>query len=297
MTSISGFYRDPNAASYAATLFSGKTATRAATSSSVPDQNAEITGGFSAGQRALARIVEILSLADGEGSEAADVTETMGYVTGVSGTEGDDSLTLTGRALYNVETGRGNDSLMVKTGALAAVSTGDGNDRLQAEASAVTDVDAGEGNDSVELLGRLLMNIGGGEGDDTMKLSGAALIGIDGGSGKDSLYLEGSRIFASGGEGDDTLDIHATDARASVELAFAAGDGKDSITTDTGLAIRFSGYSAADITVTTAKNRLTLTFKGSDDRITINLEGAAASGTAPAYQFGDDEGQTLLRIL
>ncbi|MDQ0454151.1 RTX toxin [Rhizobium paknamense] len=295
MTSINSFYRDPNAALYVSALFSRSPAP-SSLATSFPATGTASTRS-DAGQRALARIIEILSLADGESQDGADVNESLGYVTGVSGTEGDENLTLTGRALYNVETGGGDDSLAVKTGLMANISTGDGNDSVKAEASAITGLDAGSGDDDVQLLGKLLMTIAGGDGNDTIKASGSALIGIDGGSGNDTLYLEGSRIFASGGTGDDTIDIHQTGTDSTAELTFAAGDGKDKVTTDGPLLLRFSGYTASDMTVSASKDRLTITFKNSEDRITLSLEGDAATGSAPAFAFGEDNGNTVLRIL
>lgn len=295
MTSINSFYLNPNAARYAETLFARPAASVSSSSSFSAEDRSATTE--TAGQRALSRIIAILSLSGPDGSgNSATVDERLGYVTTASGTDGNDSLTFSARGLFDVETGAGDDSLTVKAGAVNAVSTGDGKDTIKAQARAITDIDGGAGDDDMQFIGTLLMGIQGGEGNDTIKASGQALIGIDGGAGNDTLYLEGNRIFASGGTGDDVIDIHQTGTNPLAELGFAAGDGKDKVTTDGALSIRLSGYTADDAMVSTANGKLTLTFKGSSDSITVSLTGKDQTGSAPSWHFTTDQGQTVLRI-
>lgn len=306
MTSINSFYRDPNAAANATRLFSNVTtqASQANPSFQSPltvqsPKTSDEDMGFTAGQRALARIIEILTLGDSATKDQASVSESNGYITNASGTQGDDTLTFTGRGLYNVDTGNGDDNVIAKSALIAGVSLGDGKDSLKASGSLIADVDGGAGNDDIQLTGSLIMNVSGGDGDDTIKASGKALIGIDGGDGNDTMYLEGARIFASGGKGNDTVTIHQTDkANGIAEYAFAAGDGQDTIATDGPLSLRFKGYNASDLTISRDKDNLVITMKGSDDKITVSLRDANnAANNAPAqYQFVSDNGQTVLKI-
>lgn len=299
MTSINSFYRDPNAVAYATQLFSAaKPQSLSATSQSQLATSNTEGAQTTSSQRALARIIEILSLGDSTTADQANVSESMGYITGVTGTESNDTLTFTGRAVYNVETGNGDDTIIAKSAAIAGVGLGDGKDSLKATAALISDIDGGAGNDDIQLTGSLLMNVTGGAGDDTIKASGQSLIGIDGGDGNDTMYLEGSRIFASGGKGNDTVTIHQTGGDNSVaEYAFAAGDGQDTLSTDGPLSLRLTGYKESDLTVTATNNRLIITMKGSDDKITLSLDGAQQAGkSAPSYQFASDNGQLILKI-
>ncbi|HBF28161.1 RTX toxin [Rhizobium sp.] len=299
MTWINSFYRDPNAVAYATQLFSGIKTPSVTThspyqTSSADTQDTQNT----AGQRALAKIIEILSLGDGSTTTQANVSESIGNITGANGTDGSDTLTLTGRTIYNVETSGGDDSVIAKSAAIAGVALGDDKDSLKASASLISDIDGGAGNDDIQLTGSLIMNVTGGTGDDTIKASGHSLIGIDGGDGNDTMYLEGNRIFASGDKGNDTVTIHQTGGNNSIaEYAFTAGDGQDTVSTDGPLSLRPSGYKEGDLSITTTKNSLTITMKGSDDRITVSLAGSKQSGNAtPTYQFASDNGQLILKI-
>jgi hypothetical protein len=304
MTSINSFYRDPNAVANATRLFSNvkAQAPQANPGFSNPgfqnSQKSDEGMSLSSGQRALARIIEILSLGDSATKDQANVSESIGYITGVNGTEGDDKLTFTGRGVYNVETGSGDDSVIAKSALIAGVSLGDGKDSLKASGGLIADVDGGAGNDDIQLTGSLIMNVTGGNGDDTIKAAGKALIGIDGGDGNDTMYLEGARIFASGGKGNDSITIHQTDKEHGIaEYAFAAGDGQDTIATDGPLSLRLSGYKASDLTVSRDQNNLVITMKGSDDKITVSLGDGNKAGSAEMnFQFAMDKGQTVLKI-
>ncbi|MBB4955866.1 hypothetical protein H4S14_003908 [Agrobacterium vitis] len=299
MTSINSFYRDPNAVAYATQLFSSAKAqaSQSSTAANSFDTNAT-DGGSTSSQRALARIIEILSLGDSATADQASVSESIGYITGVSGTEGDDSLTFTGRAVYNVETGNGDDALIAKSAAIVGVALGEGADSLKASGSLIADIDGGADKDDIQLTGTLIMNVTGGAGDDSIKASGQSLVGVDGGDGNDTMYLEGSRIFASGGKGNDTVTIHQTGGQNAIaEYAFAAGDGQDTIATDGPLSIRLSGYNESDLTITSANNSLTIQMNGSDDKMTVSLDGTDNTNAAALnYAVVTENGHTVLKI-
>lgn len=298
MSTINSFYRDPNAVAYASQLFTSARPA-AVTAKSLSHSGTAFEDGSvqSSSQRALARIIEILSLGGDDSVTEAKVTDSLGYITQASGSEGDDNLTLTGRAIYQVETGAGDDTVMAKTSAMSGVALGDGKDTLKASAALLTDIDGGAGDDDLQLTGALIMNVAGGDGNDSIKLSGQTLTGIDGGAGDDTMYLEGNRIFASGGKGNDTVTIHQTGKDNGIaEYAFAAGDGEDTITTDGPLALKLAGYLQGDVTISSKGNTMTVSFAGSTDKLTITLEGMDAKGGAPTYAFSNDNGRLTLTI-
>jgi hypothetical protein len=300
MTVINSFYRNSNALSYATQLFSASPSVRtqsdAASSWSRQDETdfTETTG-----QKALARIVEILALRDAPAGDEASVDETLGYITGGKGTEGEDKLTFDANSVYNIDSGAGDDTVTAKAAALAYLSMGAGNDSLSASASFISDIDTGEGDDTLKLSGDLVMDVTGGDGKDTLTVAGEALIGIDGGAGDDTVTLEGTRIFASGGTGNDTVSIKRTDSKADnaiAEYGFARGDGEDTITTNGSLALRFSGYDQKDVSISVDGNTVTATFAGTSDRITVTLDQPALSGQGLTYGFAFDQGRTVLTI-
>jgi hypothetical protein len=300
VTVINSFYRNPNALSYATQLFSASSSVRSQ-SESAPVWSQQEDSGFTetAGQKALARIVEILALRDAPDGDQASVDETMGYITAAQGTEANDKLTFDASAVYNIETGSGDDKVTVKAAAIVGLSTAAGNDSLAASARYISDIEMGEGDDELKLTGHLVMNVSGGEGNDSLTVAGEALIGIDGGAGDDTVTLEGTRIFASGGTGNDTVTIKRTDMKADNAIAeydFARGDGMDTITSNGGLTLRFDGYTESDVTVTVKDNTLTATFAGSTDKITLTLDAAALSDKGLTYSFALDEGRTILKI-
>ncbi|PYB70865.1 RTX toxin [Rhizobium wuzhouense] len=301
MTVINSFYRNPNALVYATQLFSA-TSTAQARSDAAPTwsrKDDDIPFSESAGQKALARIAEILALRDAPSGEEASVDETLGYITGGQGTVGDDKLTFDAKAVYNIDSGGGDDTVTAKASALVSVSTGVGKDSLFASARYIGEIDTGEGDDTLKLSGDLVVDVTGGDGNDTLTVAGEALIGIDGGAGDDTMTLEGTRIFASGGTGNDTVSIKRTDMKADnaiAEYGFARGDGQDTINTNGSLVLRFSGYDEKDVSISVDGNTVTATFAGTADRITVTLDGPAMSGQGLTYGFSFDHGRTVLTI-
>lgn len=305
MAAINAFYRSANAVSYATQLFSGNTAASSTGNSGSVNGFRPLSGASDdrswnngAAERALSRIIEILALGDSGDANAASVEENLGYITGATGTEGDDTLTLTGRAVYNVSTAAGDDTLTVKTAAVAGIDSGDGKDTLNIASGFASDIIAGAGDDTVQISGKLAMNISGGEGQDTIKISADAILGVDGGEGDDTLYLEGSRIFAAGGTGNDTVTLNQT-GDGEVEYAFARGDGMDTVNTNGPLSIRFAGtegYSPDDMTIAVSGNSLSILINGSDDKITVNFDEGALDGDTPTYEFTMDQGAYVLSI-
>jgi hypothetical protein len=294
MSAISSFFSSANAAYTVDTLFStvksadpSDTPSRApATAPSATDARTE-----TAGQRALSRIVEILTLGLPETANAPDVTEQLGYITSARGTATDDTLTMTGRALYNLDTDAGNDSLTLKSASISGIALGDGNDTLQAAGSFVGSVDGGTGDDMIKIKAQLALDVLGGAGKDSISVSAETIIGLDGGDGDDTLNLEGNRIFAAGGAGNDTVTLRQTGTDAVMEYAFGRGGGKDTIASNGPLSIRFDGLSEKDLTVSVSGNTLTARINGSDDAILVTLD-----GTSLTSRFVTENGRTVLKI-
>jgi len=126
----------------------------------------------------------------------------------------------------------------------------------------------------------------GGAGDDQLFASG----GVDtllGGSGNDTLTGSSGDDILAGGTGNDSL----AGAAGNDVYRFASGDGQDTIT-DTGGTDRLefgAGISAADVTVALGGDSSTLriTFRNSDDRVTIN-NGSLVDGRAiESFAFAD----------
>lgn len=296
MSAINSFFTSANASLYVDTLFSAAKSSTSTSSSSAASGNRMPYGvdenGQTAGQRALSRIIDILTLGGEDASNAADIDEQIGYVTGGTGTEGDDTLTVTGRGIYNLDTGEGNDTLTLKSALISGVTTGNGDDTVKAAGSFIGSVDGGDGNDDIQLKASLALDVLGGAGDDTLKVSADAIVGLDGGDGNDSLTLEGNRIFATGGAGDDTVSIETTGEDAVVEYGFSTGGGKDTVTSNGPLSVALGGLSETDLAVTITGNTLTAAISGSDDTISVTIDEASSL----TYSFTVKDGQTMLKI-
>jgi hypothetical protein len=294
MSAISSFFSGANAAYTVDTLFStAKPVSATGTSSRAPVATSRGTAApeQTAGQKALARIVEILTFGSPDATAAPDVKEQLGYITSARGTEADDTLTMTGRALYDLETGAGNDSLILKSATISGIALGDGNDTLQAAGSFIGSVDGGAGDDTIKIKAQLALDVLGGAGKDTIAVSADTIIGLDGGDGDDTLNLEGNRIFASGGAGNDTVTLRQTGTDAVMEYAFGHGGGKDTIASNGPLSIRFDGLSEQDLSISVSGNTLTARINGSEDAISVTLD-----GTAPSSRFAIENGRTVLKI-
>lgn len=302
MVTTNAFYRSDKAIQYATQLFSSSSVaatprpTGRATHDAATENRRPTNDG--ATERAMARIIEIVTLGGAASAEVAKVSETFGYITGATATSGDDTLTLKGRAVYNVATDAGKDTVTIKTDSATAVDTGAGNDTLNISARYVNDIEAGAGDDTVQIAGRLALGVNGGEGRDTIRIAADTILGADGGAGDDLLLLEGARLSARGGTGNDTVTFRQTSDRAA-EYLFSRGDGADTFSSNGPLSIRFdgtNGYRPDDVTVTATGNTLAIAFKGSQDKIAVTFEAGALSGTTPSYAFSLEQGAYVLKI-
>lgn len=292
MSAVNSFFSNANAASYVDTLFSASRPPAGANFSTISSYNSTgNAGNDTAAQRALSRIVEILTLGGGDSADTADIDEQLGYITSGSGTDAADQMTVTGRAIYNIETGAGDDVLTMKSADISAVSLGDGKDTLKTAGSFVGSVDGGEGDDDIQIKAMLALDILGGAGNDTLKVAADTIIGLDGGDGDDTLNLEGNRIFATGGAGNDSVSIRTSSPDAVVEYGFGRGGGQDKLASTGALSLQLGGLTESDVTLSVSGNTLSAKINGSDDMITVTLDSEALT-----YRFASENGQTVLKI-
>ncbi|SMD07127.1 hypothetical protein [Rhizobium sp. RU36D] len=294
MASINAFYRNSSASTYASQLFSGAK-TQAPTGTSRDTATPTYVPGASAAEKAISRIIEILALGGGDSEDAASVDESFGHITAARGTKNDDKLTLAGRTVSNVSADAGDDTVTVKTTSASSIDGGDGADQIKLAARFISDITGGKGDDTIEMSGESILTVDGGAGNDTLKVAATTALGVGGGEGDDNLYLEGKRLSASGGTGNDTVTFNIKD-NGTAEYAFAKGDGKDTIASDGPLNIKLTGYMPSDVTVTASDNKLMLTFKGSEDKITMDFAKGSLGVAKPDYTFALDKGALLLKI-
>lgn len=298
MTGINAFYKNAFSASYATQLFGGASKS-GVSSSGLESKSGATSPPISSGaiDRAIARISEILTFGiDGE-TKTAIVDEDMGFITRANGTKSDDTLTFRARSVSNVTAGDGADKIDIKADAVNNISGEGGKDQISIAARIITGIYAGDGDDTVNLTGKAVLDVDGGAGNDTIRIAAQTILNVNGGDGNDTIELEGTRISAAGGKGNDTVTFRQTGgSKASAEYIFDRGDGVDTINTNGPLSIRLGDYEASDVTVTTKDNTLTISFKDSEDKITVNLTGAAGNAKTPGYSMSMDSGNFVLKI-
>jgi hypothetical protein len=210
----------------------------------------------------------------------------------VSGTDGNDVLKGWSNSL--VDAGDGNDTIDVWSGSVvdagagndtvhawseSQVHGGDGDDRIDAWSD--SQISGGAGNDTIRAWSNAIVS--GGSGDDRLDAwSGSQVDGGDGndvisvwsdstasgGAGNDSIYAIAGNAVVSGGTGDDMISV-GHDSRVS----FAAGDGKDTVYAGLNTRLEFGqGISAAATHVSVSGDTATITFDGSDDKVTLMLD-------------------------
>ncbi len=261
--------------------------------------------------RASVAGMDDVTFVGGAGRDAVSLHYRANVKTG----DGDDSISVHGDAV--IDSGAGNDSIgttnnakihagdgddYVNTYANSYVDAGDGDDyvsgydRLTVYAGAGNDeiraydhssVDASDGDDLVITYGHSILK--GGAGNDTLIVSDYSAredqLGhstIDGGEGDDYIQT-GKRSTVSGGAGNDVIRLTG----AGTTVQFAKGDGHDRIMSRDDFTISLSGHSKDDVTVSVDGNDFVVTFKGTDDALTLHI----SSGAVAKLTF--DDGSTL----
>lgn len=295
MVSINAFYRSSNAGQYASQLFSNNRPSPAPSSWNNDRASSTYVPGESATEKAISRIIEILTLGSAESDDQASVSESFGYITHARGSEGDDTLTFAGRSVSNVEAGAGNDSIIVKTTTASSIDAGDGDDQIKLAARFLNDIAGGMGDDTIEISATTILSVDGGDGDDTLKVAADTVLGLTGGDGDDTILVEGQRLSASGGSGNDTVTFNIRRG-GSAEYLFARGDGADTIASNGALTIVLTGYSPFEIAAKVSDNRMVITFDGTEDKLTLDFADGALEAAQPKFGFSTENGALSLWI-
>lgn len=177
--------------------------------------------------------------------------------------DGDDWVTTNYRG--KVDLGNGDDFLYGYTH--MQVDGGAGNDEIRV--ADYSSVDGGEGDDLIVTNGN--STVKGGAGNDIIVAGaksgwGREYSDIDGGEGDDYLQIDGNST-ANGGLGNDTIRLMA----AGSTVTFAKGDGQDAIMSKDDFTLKLSGYSRDDVIVAQRDELMIVSFRSSDDTITLNL--------------------------
>jgi hypothetical protein len=295
MVSINAFYRSTYAVQYASQLFSNNRPAPMSPNWNDDRPTGTYVPGESATEKAISRIIEILTLGETESANEASVSEKFGYITYARGTKGDDTLTFAGRGVSNVEAGLGNDSIIVKTATAFLIDGGDGDDQIKLAARFLNDIAGGMGDDTIEISAATVLSVDGGDGDDTLKVAADTVLGLTGGDGNDTIHVEGKRLSVSGGTGNDTVTFNIRRG-GSAEYLFARGDGTDTIASNGALTIVLTGYTSAQLSVMTSNNRMVVTFDGSEDQLTLDFTEGALEAAQPNFGFSTKNGLLALWV-
>jgi hypothetical protein len=309
MIGFNASYALSDARSYVEQLFGRTQSTPADNTGPQPaswDASSDNSEGLTHRDQAINKIISLIwTMQHGGEQQQSAINQTGGYILDAQGTDEADEINMKAISAFNVDLGGGDDTINLKAGSLAALQAGDGADTLNLTARYLAEIDGGEGDDAITMAGDIVDGVDGNAGDDVLKVSGRAILNLTGGAGNDTIQLVGERIFAAGGAGDDTISITSKGARPA-ELSFATGDGKDTVTSNGPLDIRFtaSGYGQAmadaltpdQLEVTASDGALTIRARGSDDAITISFTSGALQDAAPSYSFVLDNGDYVLNI-
>jgi len=105
---------------------------------------------------------------------------------------------------------------------------------------------------------------------------------LDGGEGDD--YIQASNnSTVTGGTGNDVIRLMGGNAT----VTFNKGDGQDMITSRDDFTLNVGGYSKDDVTVAAQGDTFVVSFKGSDEALTLDLSSSATA------RLTFDDGSTL----
>jgi Ca2+-binding RTX toxin-like protein len=206
-----------------------------------------------------------------------DYASAQNYVTIHAG-GGNDVLRAYNHA--TIDAGDGNDWVSVYRN--ADIDGGSGDDEIRAYDYST--VDAGDGDDFVVTLGN--STIRGGAGNDTLVVTDNRSAEdstfdnatVDGGDGDDYIQVNGNSTVP-GGVGNDTIRVLGY----GTTINFQKGDGADTIGIGTthirspaNTTINITGYSADDVTLIRGDTGVTVTFKESQDSLTLQFQYGSA---------------------
>jgi len=174
---------------------------------------------------------------------------------------------ITTRQNAQINGGDGND-LITSYGSYSQINAGNGDDHITSYG--FSQVNAGNGDDIVNAYGSGPVN--GGAGDDKLSSYGA-FADVDGGHGDDTI-VAGAFNNVEGGQGDDKINV----VGSSVAFSFNKGDGQDEITSANNIDINLgTGLSSDDVNIAKENGQTIVSFKGSDEKLTLNLRAGASA--------------------
>lgn len=202
-----------------------------------------------------------------DAGDGNDIVQTSSYST-VAGGGGNDVLQVSSHS--QASGGDGNDVVIGYS--YVDLNGGAGNDVM--EGGDHSTVDAGEGNDLVFAYG--YSTVQAGAGDDVIITSvnngpnqDYQIFGyetVDAGEGNDYIQT-GAHSNVTGGTGDDVIRLTGEGSTVN----FAKGDGKDTILSRDDLTINLTGYSKDDVIIDDRGDSMVISFKGSDDSMTLDM--------------------------
>ena len=206
-------------------------------------------------------VVDAVSSLYVEGGAGNDVINSLDSAI-VSGGDGDDVITAF-NSQY-VSGGKGDDVIVAEDA--ADVIAGDGDDIVAANRAFY--VNGGKGNDSLILKDVVFAN--GGEGDDLINAIDSGY--VNGGGGDDVINAWNTK-YIDGGGGDDIINVIGS----GTTVAFGPGSGKDTVNATEDLTIdlwrlaKDTDLTMDDFEISREGNQYTISIKGSDDEMVVNL--------------------------
>ena len=243
------------------------------------------------------------------GNASSDESAVDATTVTVTGTDSNDTITITKGKIKDVSTGKGADTVTISAGAnVATLSTGEGVDTINISGTVGT-IDAGDGGDKVTVeSGASVTTINLGAGDDTITLKSGAGIGLTingGGDSKDTLVLDAASSAVDFTKitkitGIKVLNISASSSSSgakisydsikdNLDLTIDSTSGSGTLTIDTGnnTDINLADFKAGTQKLTTftvdninAGDTVKLNKTGGLTE-TIKLKSAAEKGTDP----------------
>ena len=253
----------------------------------------------------------------GDGEDVINVAAT-GTIWAVDGGSGDDLISLSATGdISVVHGGEGNNTIAIAGNNVIAPSAGSGDDVINVAAGHVAmAIYAGRGSNVVNVAaGDEVRSIETGQDDDVINVAaGGAVKFIDSdlthadfdpaeggedviaitadtaamiysGAGDDHVIINARRAEnIDGGAGNDTITLAGTE---HASLTFDKGDGHDMVRIAGETVLNFRGRSAEDAIVTYGSGTMTISFKGSEDTVTIDYTQASLAEAEPALSFSD----------
>lgn len=187
----------------------------------------------------------------------------------VTGTDSNDTITITKGKIKDVSTGKGADIVTINAGAnVATLSTGEGKDTITVNGIVGT-LDAGDGDDTITVSG-----------------SGAKVDTIDAGAGNDAITVEKDVTVTTInlGAGDDTITLKSG---AGTNLTINGGDGKDTLILDGSSSMnnftnitKITGIEVLNISgATTSSSGAKISYDNIKDNLNLTIDSTSGSGS------------------